>query len=150
MARRVAAMVDERHYTAHVGQVKALLRSGDDDAAAGLLLRLIDAVDREAQIPLAGCAGVPGWYFEQLATIYSRQGMLAERALLVQRQIRLQIQAETQGKVALHRMREGHAATPPKHTAPMKRTSSKPGAAEKTGRAIGGLVGTLLRAVRPK
>lgn len=155
-ARRAAALVDGKHYTEHVNEVKDLLRSGDDDAAAGLLLRLIDAVDREAQIPLAGCAGVPTWYFEQLAAIYKKRGMHAERGLLIQRQMQLQVQAETQGRIAKARMDLACAAGNVTDSGPhnvrlverkpaAKRKSRAPGGAEKVGRTAGKAVGMLAR-----
>jgi len=66
--RRQAAMVDGRRYTTFVDEVKALRRSGDLNTAAGVLLRLVDAVEREAAIPLAGHAAPP-CYHTQLAEI---------------------------------------------------------------------------------
>lgn len=156
-ARDAAALVDGRHYTEFVAEVKALRKSGDDDAAAGLLLRLIDAVDREAQIPLAGCSGVPGWYFDQLGVIYGKKGMPNERGLLVQRHMRLQIQAETQGRIAKMKMNAAVAAdADPADSSGLgvrvverrpaaERKPRAPGGAEKAGRAAGKAVGMLAR-----
>lgn len=156
-ARKLAGQVDGRHYSSYCAEVKALRQAGDDDAAAGLLMRLIDAVDREAQVPLAGCAGVPGWYFEQLAIIYKKRGMFAERGLLIQRQMRLQIQAETQGRIAEMKMSAAVAAEADpadnsdlsvrvvEQRLPTKRKLSAPGSAEKAGRAAGKAVGMLAR-----
>lgn len=78
-------MVDGVHYTRHVEQVRALRRSGDDDAAAGLLLRLIDAVEREAAVPLPGYDRVPPWFFRQLAAIYRKAGMFEAAADVARR-----------------------------------------------------------------
>lgn len=94
-ARRAAGLVDGRHYSTHVDDVKSLVRSRDDDAAAGLLLRLIDAIEREAAHPLPGHDAVPPWYFEQLQAIYRRAGLSREAALLKQRHTVLQIRAQT-------------------------------------------------------
>lgn len=101
-ARRAAAMVDGVHYTAHIGEVKRLVRAGDDDAAAGLLLRLIEAVEREASHPLPGHDAVPPWYFEQLGAIYRRTGLAREAALLKQRHTVLQIRVQTAAALAAH------------------------------------------------
>lgn len=144
-ARADAAKVDGRHYAAFVPEVEALLKSGDDDAAAGLLLRLVDAVEREAKIPLAGHGGVPRWYFDKLAAIYRRRGAKAERGLLVQRHTRLQVEAETQGQLALIKQRNAAAKTPGPRRVPVA-----PGPAETAGRVAGNLVGVLLRFFRQK
>lgn len=103
-ARRRAAMVDGRHYTEHVPEVKALLKSKDDDAAAGILLRLIEAIEREATIPLAGVPGVPDWYFTNLAAIYRRVGNERARSLLMQRYALLDAKAQTDGAREMARL----------------------------------------------
>lgn len=96
-ARTAAAMVDGRHYSAHAPTVKAMRKAGNDDEAAGLLLRLIEAVEREAAIPLAGGYGVPPWYFDQLAIIYRKAGKKAEAELLMQRYAALDAAATKAG-----------------------------------------------------
>lgn len=74
--------LDGRHYTTYVAEVRELKRAGHADAAAGLLLRLVDAVERQIACQPKGW-GVPPWYYEQLAIIY-RQSKLPdlESALL--------------------------------------------------------------------
>lgn len=74
MAREQLQLVDGRPYTEHVPDVKALIRARSYDEAAGLLLRLIDAIEREASIPLAGHTRLPPWYYRQLASVYRKLG----------------------------------------------------------------------------
>lgn len=63
-------MVDGRHFTEHVDEVKRLRREGKDDEAEVLLLRLVDATEAEAA---AEGMGVAPWYYEQLAIIYNKR-----------------------------------------------------------------------------
>jgi hypothetical protein len=111
-ARQIAAQVDGRHYSALAPQIKALRQSGDDDAAAGLLLRAIDAIEREAQIPLAGHTEAPPWFFQQLAAIYSKAGDERAAALVRQRHNVLQIRAQTAGLQATAKARAASQASP--------------------------------------
>lgn len=105
-ARKLAAQVDGLHYTSYVPEVKALLKAGDLDAAAGLLLRLIDAVEREAAIPIAGVPGVPKWYFDRLSTIYRRCGNERARGQLQQRFALLDAKVVAQSTILLRAMRK--------------------------------------------
>ncbi len=69
-----------RHYTSYVEDVKALKRSGDTDAAARLLLAMLDAVEAEGR---AKREGVAPWYYEELAKLYrERKDCAAEVATL--------------------------------------------------------------------
>lgn len=103
--RKAAGMVDGKHYTQHVEAVKQLRRAGDEDAAAGLLLRLIDAVEREAAVPLAGRGMLPPWYYEQLAIIYRKHGRKADAKDLLLRHASMSAAAELAGMVELERLR---------------------------------------------
>jgi hypothetical protein len=69
---REDGMLDGLHYTEHVETVKSLARLGHLDEAAGLLLRLLDAVERQAAAggPMGGF--LAPWYFEQLAIVYRK------------------------------------------------------------------------------
>lgn len=96
-ARKEAGTVDGKHYTAHVPAVKTMRKAGHDDEAAGLLLRLISAIEREAALPLPDSFAVPPWYFDQLATIYRKAGKKAEAALLMQRYVALDAAATKAG-----------------------------------------------------
>lgn len=87
--RKAAGEVDGKHYTQHVDEVKALMESRDYDAAAGLLLRLIEAVELEATIPLAGISGFPTWFYRQLSTAYERLGADRQAELV---KVRMQVQ----------------------------------------------------------
>jgi hypothetical protein len=91
--RKVAALVDGLHYTRHVQAVKAALRAGDDDAAAGLLIRLVEAVEREARFPLPGMEHVVPWYHHQLAAIYLRAGLREEAMKMIGRHTQCQIES---------------------------------------------------------
>ena len=72
--------IDGRHYTTYVDEVSRLRRGGSDEEAERLLLRLVDAVEAEAQ---AEGWGVAPWYDEQLAIIYrKRKDYAAEVAIL--------------------------------------------------------------------
>lgn len=94
-ARREAALVDGLPYTAHVGRVKSMRQAGDDDEAAALLLRLIEAVEREAQFSVPGRGAIAPWYFDELVRIYRKAGMAVEAGLVQQRYARLAVASET-------------------------------------------------------
>jgi len=79
--------VDGAHYTQHVGDVKAMKRAGNDDEAAALLVRLIEAVERQAAGggPTAGF--LAPWYYAQLATIYRKLKRFDSEAAVLRRYI---------------------------------------------------------------
>ena len=60
-------LVDGRHYTTYVEDVRTLKRANQLDAAIALLLILVDAAEAEAS---ANGWGVAPWYYEHLAIIY--------------------------------------------------------------------------------
>lgn len=64
-------LVRGRHYSTYPDDVKALLASGDTEAAIRLLLELVDATENESR--LEGF-GVAPWYYEKLAIVYRKQG----------------------------------------------------------------------------
>ena len=66
-----SGLVDGRHYTTYVEDVRRLKRIGNQEAAERLLLRLVDATEAEAR---AERWGVAPWYYEQLAILYARRG----------------------------------------------------------------------------
>lgn len=107
--REIARLVDGRPYHEHVAAVKTMRRAGNLDEAAGLLLRLIDAVEREAAIPLAGRVCVAPWYYRELAAIYRRLKMTTQAELVL---VRLQVQnakAAARGEAATKRLRAASA-----------------------------------------
>ena len=75
-------LVDVRHYTTYVEDVRALKRAGHLEQAAALLLRLVDATEAEAR---ANRWGVAPWYHEQLAIIYAKQKDLASEISILER-----------------------------------------------------------------
>lgn len=80
--RKAAMLVDGRPYTAYVKEIKAMRKAGNHDEAAGVLIRIIEAIEREAAVVSPGRASVPPWYFAQLGGIYRKAGMHAEEAAL--------------------------------------------------------------------
>ena len=64
-----AGKIDGLHYADHVETVQSLKRQDRHDDAVALLLRLVDAVEAQNAIDNAG---VPGWYYEQLAIVYRK------------------------------------------------------------------------------
>jgi hypothetical protein len=77
-----SGLVDGRHYTTYVEEVRALKRAGNLEQAATLLLRLVDATEAEAR---ANRWGVAPWYYEQLAIIYAKQKDLASEISILER-----------------------------------------------------------------
>lgn len=81
--------VDGRHHTQNIQQVRSLRRAGDEDAAAGLLLRLIEAAEDEFRCSERVTYLAP-WYYEQLAIIYRKQKRYSLENSLLARYIKLQ------------------------------------------------------------
>lgn len=87
-ARKRAGQLAGKHYTTYIEEVKALKKAGDIDAAAGLLLRLLDAVEREAKVSGPDWPIAP-WYFVQLAAIYRKQRAYVQEAAVLLRYVLL-------------------------------------------------------------
>jgi hypothetical protein len=104
-ARKLAGMVDGRHFSTYGDEVRRLMRARDDDVAAGLVLRLVEAVEREATIPAPGGA-MPLAFHRALATIYRRQGMAAEAGRVMQRGTVAAAACEREGQLMLARLRQ--------------------------------------------
>lgn len=83
-ARKRAGQLEGKHYTNYVEEVKSLKRAGDIDAAAGLLLRLLDAVERESKVSGPDWP-IPPWFHTQLAVIYRKQKAYAQESALLRR-----------------------------------------------------------------
>jgi hypothetical protein len=66
----IAGLVDGKHYSEFVEEVKDFKRKGEFVKAEALLLRLIQAVEEEAKVE-HWC--IASWYYEQLAIIYRKQ-----------------------------------------------------------------------------
>jgi len=110
-ARKVAGAVDGLHYTAHRPAVKAAMIAGHLDEAAALLLRLIEAVEREASIPLLGRCDVPPWYYKQLQAVYRKAGLKEAARAVGLRHVEQQRSAELVGRDCLDRFRAATAPT---------------------------------------
>lgn len=135
LAREQLRMVDGRPYHEHCDDVRRLVKAKAYDEAVGLLLRLIEAIEREHAVPLPGDAGVAPWYYQQLAGIYIK---LARRDLADEvgdRFIRTNERVKAAGAKAKAEMT---AALVQRGPAPTQATPSA-GAVD-FGRAMGGLV----------
>ena len=73
MSRRAheAGCINGRHYTTYAEDVKQLKREGKLVEAEKLLLKLIKAVEAQAQIDKLGVAP---WYYNQLGIVYRKMG----------------------------------------------------------------------------
>ena len=80
--RRESGKVDGRHYTGYVEEVKELKRQERLGEMENLLLRLINAVEAEAQ---EMNWGVAPWYYEQLAIVYRKQKRYADEVGVLER-----------------------------------------------------------------
>jgi hypothetical protein len=86
--RRMRALADQasqvrgRHYIQWVPLLDELREQGDDEQALPLLLEIIDAAERAAQIQ--NLEPPPG-YTERAAVIYRRQGNLAAEVAVLRR-----------------------------------------------------------------
>lgn len=139
-ARKEAGIVHGRHYSAYAPEVRQALRSGDEDVAAGLLIQLVAAVEREAQFPMPGLGASTPWYHEHLAAIYRRQGRNDLASHLMQRYQLAAVAADREARLLLLRQREQLLAEFPPE-APHAELSPPPKPwAIKLGRLAGRLV----------
>lgn len=74
-------------YLRLVEPIKEAKRRGELEAAEQLLLRAIEATEREAEAmaELGWPLGVAPWYYEQLAIVYRKQKRYAEEVSLLER-----------------------------------------------------------------
>lgn len=77
-----AGLVDGRHYTTYIDEIRSLKRAADYPAAEGLLLRCIAATEAESRSE--GWCVAPG-YYRELAIVYRKQGRLADEANILGR-----------------------------------------------------------------
>lgn len=82
-------LVGDRHYTDCVEEINRLKREGKHDEAIALLLRTIDATERESSVAGPGW-GVAPWYYEQLAIVYRKEGRIDAEIAILQRYARQQ------------------------------------------------------------
>jgi hypothetical protein len=150
-ARAEAAQVRGRHYSSHVAEVKALKRAGDSDGAAALLLLLVEAIEREAAIPLAGHDCAAPWYFEELAKIYRRSGQERQAELIMLRHQVADAKASAGSAKAMRRIHDGvhrevRASEPAPEPAPPAMRPSKQAVA--VGRVVGRLARHIINRLR--
>ena len=78
-------LVEEgRHYTEYVEHVKALKRANKHQEAIAILLKILGAVENEALVAGQGW-GVAPWYYEQLAIIYRKEGLISKEIEVLER-----------------------------------------------------------------
>ena len=76
--------VEGVYFTAHVGRVEQLKREGRSEEAIALLLKLVAATEAESE-ESGGRIGVARWYYEQLATVYSKEERFADEVAILER-----------------------------------------------------------------
>lgn len=82
----VHGLVDGRHYTEYVEDVKQLKREDRLNEALALLSALIDAVEQESSSKGPGWTLAP-WYYEQAAICFRKQGMKEAEIAVLQRHV---------------------------------------------------------------
>jgi hypothetical protein len=152
-AREHLRLVDGRPYHQHCDQVRALVKAKALDEAAGLLLRLIEAIEREHDVPLPGFHTLPHWYYRELAKVYRKVGNETLAAEIERRYEVNNAKVKAASEAAKLRMRESIAADDPgpsagvvirrRVTAPAKKKSTNDG--EKLGRAVGKLFRSIFK-----
>ena len=76
--------VDGEHYTDSVERVKQLKREGRHEEAIVILLKTVDATEKESEAHGGGW-GVAPWYYEQLAIIYRKEGRIEDEIQILER-----------------------------------------------------------------
>ena len=103
--------VEGKHYTEYVGQVKHMCCNLEHEAVIDLLLRLIDANEKES---VAEGSGVSPWYYERLADTYAELGRPDEEIAILERFAAQDHAAGTSAAKLLERLR-GLAAARSRH-----------------------------------
>jgi tetratricopeptide (TPR) repeat protein len=82
-----AASVDGKHYTGYVEQVEQLKRERRHKEAIELLLKLIEAVERESKVDKSygGDGFCAPWYYRHLAIIYRKEKQYSEEVAILER-----------------------------------------------------------------
>ena len=78
------AQVDGGHYTDSVERVKQLKREGRHEEAIEILLKTVEATEKESEAHGGGW-GVAPWYYEQLAIIYRNEGRIEDEIKILER-----------------------------------------------------------------
>lgn len=80
--RRELGAVDGRYYLYYVDVIKEQKRRGEFAKAESLLIKILDAIEREeAEFK----DGVAPWYYEQLAIIYRKQKRFDDEVAVLER-----------------------------------------------------------------
>jgi len=77
-----AGIIDGRHYTEYIGEIKQLKREKRHNEAIKLLGRLVGAVEKEARV---ADWGVAPRYYEELAIIYRKEKRYSDEVDILER-----------------------------------------------------------------
>lgn len=77
-------LVEGRHFTEHVEQVKELKHQNRHSEAIELLLKLVAATESESK-ESERASGVAPWYYEQLAIVYRKEKRYADELAILER-----------------------------------------------------------------
>jgi len=83
-----AGYIDGRHYTEYAEDIKELKRQNKFKEAESLLLKIIEVLKAEAKIEGPHWFIAP-WYFEQLAIIYRKQGLIKKETEILEHFLKL-------------------------------------------------------------
>jgi hypothetical protein len=75
-------LVDGEYYATYVDKIKQLKKEKKHTEAISLLLKILDAVERESK---EFNDGVAPWYYEQLAIIYRKEKRIADEIKILKR-----------------------------------------------------------------
>jgi len=82
-----AGKLDGKHYTNSVEAIKQLKREGRHEEAIELLLKAVNATERESTAAGKGW-GVAPWYYEQLAIIYRKEKGYGDEVKILERYVK--------------------------------------------------------------
>ncbi|MBW2090339.1 MAG: hypothetical protein JRI37_15425 [Deltaproteobacteria bacterium] len=106
--KKQAGSISGKYYTEYIDLVRKLKREKKHREAIDLLLRLIDAVEREAKLDKSygGDGFCAPWYYEQLAIIYRKEKRYSEEVAILER---LQKQNHYLHESAMQRLKKAKA-----------------------------------------
>ena len=81
---RKAGEIDGKHYPFYFEEIKRLKREKKHDEAIELLLKTIDATERESKAAGKGW-GVAPWYYKQLAIVYRKEKRYDDEIAILER-----------------------------------------------------------------
>ncbi|HNQ69004.1 MAG TPA: hypothetical protein PKN32_11540 [Bacteroidales bacterium] len=83
-----AGMVDGKHYTEYISEIKELKRQNKLDDAEKILLKIIKVLEEEAKIEGEDWFIAPA-YFEELAIIYRKQDKISDEIKILEHYFKL-------------------------------------------------------------